>query len=263
MQDFHLYYKLLEISPEATADEVKEAYRRLARQFHPDLNPGDQAAEEKFKAISEAYQVLSGMFEQAQTDPAVASPRSAADASSIDFCDRGLKKARRGNYAAAINDYNRAVQIDPNNVWAYCQRGLAYYKLTAYKEAFGDYAQALELNPRFAEAYYNRGTARRKLGSAQGALQDFDQAIQLNPSNAQAYKKRGLTRSDLGNRRGAISDLQQAVKLFSDQGNPARFQSALDLLRKLQRQRVAALRKTVGLGLLLIGLCGLVLLLIS
>jgi molecular chaperone DnaJ len=52
------YYEILEVSQEATLDEIKIAYRRLALKYHPDQNPGDRVAEDQFKQISEAYQVL-------------------------------------------------------------------------------------------------------------------------------------------------------------------------------------------------------------
>jgi len=53
------YYEILEISRTATKAEIKKAYRKLAMKYHPDRNPGDKEAEEKFKKINEAYQVLS------------------------------------------------------------------------------------------------------------------------------------------------------------------------------------------------------------
>ncbi len=53
------YYNVLGISRDADEDEVRKAYRRLARKHHPDLNPGDKAAEEHFKKVQEAYEVLS------------------------------------------------------------------------------------------------------------------------------------------------------------------------------------------------------------
>lgn len=53
------YYKILGIKKDAKADEVKKSYRRLARKFHPDVNPNDKSAEDKFKEVQEAYDVLS------------------------------------------------------------------------------------------------------------------------------------------------------------------------------------------------------------
>ena len=52
------YYELLGVDRSASAAELKSAYRKLAKQYHPDLNPGDAAAEQKFKEVSEAYEVL-------------------------------------------------------------------------------------------------------------------------------------------------------------------------------------------------------------
>jgi molecular chaperone DnaJ len=62
------YYKVLEVSKDATGDEIKRAYRRLALKYHPDQNPGDRAAEERFKEINAAYQVLSDAGRRRQYD---------------------------------------------------------------------------------------------------------------------------------------------------------------------------------------------------
>ncbi len=62
------YYELLGVSRNANEDEIKKAYRKLALQFHPDRNPGNMQAEEKFKEVSEAYQVLSDSQKRAQYD---------------------------------------------------------------------------------------------------------------------------------------------------------------------------------------------------
>src|SRR5690349_21950827 len=53
------YYQVLGIKKSASTEEIRKAFRKLARKYHPDVNPGDKAAEEKFKAISEANDVLS------------------------------------------------------------------------------------------------------------------------------------------------------------------------------------------------------------
>ena len=52
------YYEILEVSRESPLEEIRTAYRRLALKYHPDKNPGDKVAEDRFKQISEAYQVL-------------------------------------------------------------------------------------------------------------------------------------------------------------------------------------------------------------
>ena len=62
------YYEILGVSKGATADEIKKAYRKVAMQFHPDRNPGDKAAEEKFKEAAEAYEVLSDADKKAKYD---------------------------------------------------------------------------------------------------------------------------------------------------------------------------------------------------
>ncbi|HUM08079.1 MAG TPA: J domain-containing protein [Acidocella sp.] len=84
-------YKVLGVKKEATADEIRSAYRKLAKKHHPDLNPGNKAAEEKFKAVSQANDILSDPEKRARYD------RGEIDAS-------GAERAPQGgwrNYAGA------------------------------------------------------------------------------------------------------------------------------------------------------------------
>lgn len=62
------YYEILGVAKEASADEIKKAYRQLAKKHHPDANPGDQTSEEKFKDINEAYEVLGDKEKRAKYD---------------------------------------------------------------------------------------------------------------------------------------------------------------------------------------------------
>jgi molecular chaperone DnaJ len=62
------YYEILGVGKSSSADEIKKAYRKTAMQFHPDRNPGDKAAEEKFKEAAEAYEVLSDADKRAKYD---------------------------------------------------------------------------------------------------------------------------------------------------------------------------------------------------
>lgn len=70
--DFKDYYEILGVSPSASKKDIQQTYRKLARKYHPDVNPGNKEMEEKFKAINEAYQVLSNdeqrkKFDQVRT----------------------------------------------------------------------------------------------------------------------------------------------------------------------------------------------------
>jgi molecular chaperone DnaJ len=82
-------YKVLGVDKKADADTIKKAYRKLARKYHPDVNPGDKAAEEKFKDLSMAYDILSDAEKRAQYD----------NMGSEEFCKRGAG----GNYQADFN----------------------------------------------------------------------------------------------------------------------------------------------------------------
>jgi len=68
LQNFRDYYEMLGIPRDASNEEIKKVYRRLARQYHPDVNPGKKEAEEKFKDIGQAYEVLSDPSKRAQYD---------------------------------------------------------------------------------------------------------------------------------------------------------------------------------------------------
>jgi molecular chaperone DnaJ len=68
------YYETLGVDKKASQDDIKKAFRKLARKYHPDLNPGDKTAEHKFKEINEAYEVLGDEKKRADYDQFGKSP---------------------------------------------------------------------------------------------------------------------------------------------------------------------------------------------
>ncbi|WP_295613549.1 J domain-containing protein [Chamaesiphon sp. GL140_3_metabinner_50] len=129
MQDIRNYYELLGVKRDASADEIKQSFRQLARKYHPDLNPGDKSAEDKFKDISEAYEILSdrskrsqydkftGFWRKNRTKPTTANNNPPRDRSDEDdfsddfntFIDRLLgrkKEASSANYSSESSKTN-------------------------------------------------------------------------------------------------------------------------------------------------------------
>ena len=97
------------------------------------------------------------------------------------YFDQGVEKHEAGNYQGAIDDWSRAIAINPKNALAYYNRGLAKYDLQDYQGAIADYTKAIDINPQYAIAYGNRGNSKIKLGDYQGAVADYDKVIEIKP----------------------------------------------------------------------------------
>ena len=76
---FKDYYELLGVKRDATEDQIRQAFRKLARKYHPDVNPGDKASEDKFKEINEAYEVLSDADKRKRYDQLGANWKNGAE----------------------------------------------------------------------------------------------------------------------------------------------------------------------------------------
>jgi tetratricopeptide (TPR) repeat protein len=95
------------------------------------------------------------------------------------YSNRGFSYANLGEHAQAIEDYNEALRIAPDDANAHINRGIAYYNLGKYRRAIEDYDEALRLDPGDAIAYYNRGLAYENRGEHARAIMDFARALRL------------------------------------------------------------------------------------
>jgi len=110
-KDFKDYYGILGVDKSATPDEIKKVFRKLAVKYHPDRNPGDKASEERFKEISEAYEVLSDTEKRQKYDQFGQYWKQASQAGSgvpsgfgVDFGTGGFDFSQYGNFEEFINE---------------------------------------------------------------------------------------------------------------------------------------------------------------
>ena len=133
-----------------------------------------------------------------------------------DYYASAYQKNELGDYKGALDDYNRAIALNPNFVNAYIGRGnLKDDQLNDPQGALADYNRAITLDSKSSLAYNNRGLVREdKFNDSQGALTDFNQAIALNPNFVEAYNSRGrLKNNKLNDLQGALADFNQAITL--------------------------------------------------
>jgi len=118
-----------------------------------------------------------------------------------------------GDTKRAIQDLNKAIEIDPNSNETYFDRGFAKGKLGDYKGAIQDFSKAIEIDPNYVSVYFNRGFAKGELGDYRGAIQDYSKAIELDPNYAIAYHNRGFAKIKLGQKDSGCQDLSKAGEM--------------------------------------------------
>jgi len=252
------HYEILGITTKATAKEIKDAYRALARQYHPDLNPQNSESVDNFRKINEAYRILADVEQRSHYDYMNFEPNNTksntntsnsknTDRDAEYFYSQGLQKAQNRHYDQAIKDYSQAIDINQNYADAYNRRGLCYYKLWQPSEAIKDFTKALYLNSNIPDAYYNRGMAKFDLGYPHSAIEDYTQALKLKYNYGQAYYGRGVTYADLNNKKAAIADLQKAAQIFAQQGDSFNYKLAVEEIKRESRN--------FGIGNLLADIC--------
>ena len=121
------------------------------------------------------------------------------------------------NYAAALTNFSKALEINPTNAEAFCLRGMSKWWLSDFTSAVADYDKAIALKPDCARFYCNRGEAKFYLHDCNEALADYNKSIELDPTGAEPYFNRGsLKLLCFTNCSEAIADYTRAIDLQSD-----------------------------------------------
>ncbi|XHX76056.1 MAG: tetratricopeptide repeat protein [Stenomitos frigidus ULC029] len=176
----------------------------------------DPVAAQRFKADG-LRKAQAGYTKEAIEDYNQAIEKNPNDATV--YMDRGVARHKLGEAGAAIKDYEQALELDPNSSVLHSNLSYAYYDRQNYDKAMEAGNQAVALDGNSAQAYINLANARAKKGDSDGALQDYAQAIALRSSpelRAGAYNNRGNVQFGLNKVREAIADYNQAIQLQSD-----------------------------------------------
>ncbi|NCQ94316.1 MAG: tetratricopeptide repeat protein [Microcystis aeruginosa W11-06] len=160
---------------------------------------------EKWSVLSELKRYDEGLA--AITQAIYLAPRAAW------YVNRGILYRRQQKYELALDDYNQAIELNPNHANAYNNRGNLYQDLQKYELALDDFNKAIEINPNFAILYYNRGNLYINQQKYDLALSDYNQAIELDSKLAMAYYNRGVLYDDQRKYELALADYSKAIDI--------------------------------------------------
>ena len=134
----------------------------------------------------------------------------------LDYFLRAYELAEQKDYDGAIENYTKAIELNPNDAIAYNNRGNAYCNKGECDKAIADYNKAIELDPKEADYYNNRGFAYAKMGRFGEALKDCNQALEIDPNCAEAYDSRGIVYEKMDKLKEALADYDKALELNHD-----------------------------------------------
>ncbi len=130
--------------------------------------------------------------------------------------ERGVALLLEEEYEQATIEFNKAIELNPNESSAYLYRGISYGERGEYDKAIADFTEAIELNPNSKQTYYNRGFVYERKGEYDRAIADYSQSIELDPAYALAYAHRASAYKAQGMEAQAIADLEKCIEVSED-----------------------------------------------
>ena len=159
-------YKVLGVSPDASDEEIKRAYRNLAKKYHPDLNPGDQEAARKMQQINAAYEQIKNPEKNTQSGTG----------------GYGGSYGTGGGYYDPFGGYRQQQSYGSQTGDQYQQAAFQYLRFGRYQEALNALNSCTQRNARW---YYLSALANDGLGNQVTALEHIRRAVSMEPGNSE------------------------------------------------------------------------------
>lgn len=132
------------------------------------------------------------------------------------YMNRGVLQSKMGAYAEAINDYDKAIEMEPKSSLAFMNRCNAEIQIKGFTDALADVNKSIQLDPSNGIAFINRGIIEVNLGEYKSAISDFDLVLRTN-KHPFAYYYRGVAKIKTGLKQDGCQDIREAKKLgFTD-----------------------------------------------
>jgi TonB family protein len=123
---------------------------------------------------------------QPKPDPTPAPAATPKPPDAMFYQNRANASFVMGDLDAAIKDYGKAIELNPDEATAFFSRGMAYFNKKNFNPAIADFGRVIELDPNESMAFYNRGNALENIGEFEKALNDFNKAVELDAENEPA-----------------------------------------------------------------------------
>jgi tetratricopeptide (TPR) repeat protein len=129
------------------------------------------------------------------------------------YNNRGVAYRVKANYGQAIDDFNEAIRLVPDNANAFNNRGVAYRNMGDLDRAVADYDQAIRIKPDYVAAFYNRGLALTDKREYAKAISDFTAVLRVDPKNPAVLYRRGTAYLNSGEIEAGNADLAEATAI--------------------------------------------------
>lgn len=194
----------------ALAHFLQDRHEEAEREITEALNLSQAGSEHWL--LRGAIRLELGKHSDAISDLNMSEKLAGPRADSSIFTLRGNAYQASGDYPAALRDHDRAIEMAPTSKH-YSNRGNTRHFLSRLSEALEDFARAIELEPGFSLAYSNRASVYCTQGRFQEAIADCDRSIKLDAANFRAYINRGAALVQLKRPEEALTDLNRAIEL--------------------------------------------------